>query len=89
MAIDGVTALNTLILVGIVVSAVLAVCFDSLLASIIALGVTGALVALEFLLLQAPDVALAEAAVGAVLSTTIFIIALRKVTAGRKGADRE
>lgn len=89
MVINGVVVLNTLIMVGVVISAVLAVVFDSLLASIIALGVIGALAALEFLLLQAPDVALAEAAVGAVLSTTIFIIALGKITAGRKGEEQE
>ena len=35
--------------------------------------------ALEFILLQAPDVAIAEASVGAVLSTVLYIIALRKI----------
>lgn len=77
----GMLVLNTLVILGIVVSAILTVWFESLLSSIIAMGATGALVALEFLILEAPDVALAEAAVGAVLSTVIFIIALRKVQA--------
>ncbi len=71
---------NTLILLGIVISAVCAVTFKKVLSSVIALGVTGAFMALEFIVLQAPDVAIAEAAVGAVLSTAIFIIAIRKTT---------
>ena len=36
--------------------------------------------ALEFVILQAPDVAIAEASVGAVLSTVIFVIAVKKTT---------
>lgn len=71
--------LNFVVILGIVVSAWLAVSFDDLLSSIIALAVTGTLVALEFIMLSAPDVAIAEAAVGAVLSTVIFIVGLRRV----------
>lgn len=73
-------SLNTLVLIGIVVSAVLAVFFDKILSSVIALGVTGAFMALEFILLNAPDVAISEAAVGAVLTTAIFIVAVKKTT---------
>ena len=72
--------LNTLVIIGILVTAVCAVMFENILSSVIALGVTGALMALEFILLQAPDVAIAEAAVGAVLSTAIFVIAVNKTT---------
>ena len=72
--------LNTLVIIGILVSAVCAVAFEKVLSSVIALGITGAFMALEFSLLQAPDVAIAEAAVGAVLSTGIFIIAVKKTT---------
>ena len=73
-------SLNTLVLIGIVISAVLAVVFDKMLSSVIALGVTGAFMALEFILLNAPDVAISEAAVGAVLTTAIFIIAVKMTT---------
>lgn len=76
--------LNTLVLLGIVVSAILTVYFDDLLSSIIALGITGAFVALEFIILHAPDVAIAEASVGAVLSPVIFIVALKKVKGGKE-----
>ena len=71
---------NTLIILGIVISAVLAVVFEKPLSSVIALGVTGALTALEFVVLHAPDVAISEAAVGAVLSTALFIIAVKLTT---------
>ena len=72
--------LNGLCLLGIVVTAVMAVALDKPLSSVIALGATGAFMALEFILLQAPDVAIAEAAVGAVLSTALFVIAVKKTT---------
>lgn len=70
--------LNTLVVLGIVVCAILTVTFKKTLSSIIALAATGAFVALEFILLQAPDVAIAEAAVGVVLTTIIFVVALKK-----------
>ena len=78
--IDLAFVLNTLVLLGVVVSAALAVFSKKILTSVIALGVTGVFMALDFILLQAPDVAIAEAAVGAVLSTAIFVIAVKKTT---------
>ncbi len=73
--------LNTLAIVGAVAAAVVAVQAKKLIDSVIALAATGSFIALEFILLQAPDVAIAEASVGAVLSTVLYIIALRKVKA--------
>lgn len=73
-------SLNTLVIVGIVVSAIIAVRCEKILSSVLALGITGAFTALEFILLNAPDVAISEAAVGAVLTTAIFIIAIKKTT---------
>ena len=80
-AINFIPYLNALVLLGIVVSAAFAVFSKKTLSSVIALGTTGAFMALEFLILHAPDVAIAEAAVGAVLATSIFIIAIKKTTA--------
>lgn len=77
-----IVVLNGLIIVGMVVSAIMAVHFEKLLSSVIALGVTGIFAAAEFLLLHAPDVAISEAAVGAALSPLIFIIALKKIRGG-------
>ena len=74
--------LNALILLGIIVSAVLAVHCEKLLSSVIALGVTGIFAAAEFLLLHAPDVAISEAAVGAALTPLIFIVTLKKLKGG-------
>lgn len=81
---NGIVILNTLVIIGMIVTAVLAIHFENLLSSIIALSVTGCFAALEFILLHAPDVAIAEAAVGAVLSPAIFIVALRKVKEGKE-----
>ena len=72
--------LNALVLAGVIVSALCAAFFRHTLSSVIALGVTGAFMALDFVILQAPDVAIAEASVGAVLSTVIFVIAVKKTT---------
>ena len=71
--------LNTLIIVGLVASALCVFFLDDILQSIIAMAVLGGFLALEFLLLKAPDVAIAEAAVGAILTPVIFIITLNKV----------
>lgn len=76
--------LNTLAVVGAVAAAVVAVQAKKLIDSVIALAATGSFIALEFILLQAPDVAIAEASVGAVLSTVLYIIALRKVNADKE-----
>lgn len=80
MTIDLVFILNLLVMIGVVASAILAVMAKGTLSSVLALGATGAFVTVEFILLHAPDVAIAEAAVGAVLSTAIFVIAIRKTT---------
>jgi len=64
-------------LIVMVVSAFLAVAHRKLLPSIIALAVASLLLSLEFYLLQAPDVAIAEAAIGAALTMAIFIFAIR------------
>lgn len=77
-----VVVLNVLIIAGMVLAAVMAVHFEKLLSSVIALGVIGIFAAAEFLLLHAPDVAISEAAVGAALSPLIFIVTLKKLRGG-------
>lgn len=73
----------------IALSAFYAVWFRDLLSSVISLAVFSLLLSLEFFILQAPDVAIAEAAIGAGLSTAIYIIALRACKALRKGNGGE
>ncbi|MBQ8217376.1 MAG: DUF4040 domain-containing protein [Oscillospiraceae bacterium] len=79
---DLVSILNILIVLGMVITAILAVHFDNLLSSVIALGATGLFAAAAFLVLHAPDVAISEAAVGAALTPLIFIVTLRKIKGG-------
>ncbi len=68
--------LHLSVLVGMVVSATLVVRFKDLLSATIALAAVSLLLSLEFYILQAPDVAIAEAAVGAGLTTAIIIFAI-------------
>ena len=77
-----VVILNVLVVLGMVVSAILAAHFEKLLSAVIALGLTGVFAAAEFLLLHAPDVAISEAAVGAALTPLIFIVTLKKIRGG-------
>jgi uncharacterized MnhB-related membrane protein len=56
---------------------------SDLLSSIVALGVFGLLSSLMFLALRAPDVAIAEAGIGAALTTAIFLLAYRAVAKPR------
>jgi uncharacterized MnhB-related membrane protein len=60
-------------------SAYLAVRARNLVAAVIMLAVLSLVLSLEFYLLKAPDVAIAEAAIGAGLTTAIFVFALRAI----------
>ena len=77
-----VTILDVVIVLGMVVSAILACHFENRLSAVIALGVTGVFCAAAFLVMHAPDVAISEAAVGAALTPIVFIVALRKMRGG-------
>lgn len=77
------TILNILILLSTIICALMVFRLEDTLQCVISMAVLGSFVAVEFLLLKAPDVALAEAAVGAILTPVIFVIALKKV--GNKG----
>jgi len=60
-----------------VIPAILAVVMKDLLVCVIALAIMSLLLSLYFYLLHAPDVAIAEAGVGACITTALFIIAIR------------
>jgi energy-converting hydrogenase B subunit D len=70
--------LHVVVLLLIVAGGALAVWFKDLLSSVLALAAASLLVSLEFYILQAPDVAIAEAGIGAALTTAIYVIALRR-----------
>lgn len=80
--------LNTVIIIGLIISALCVFFLEDTLQCVIAMATVGAFLALEFLLLKAPDVALAEAAVGAVLTPIIFVITLNKVR-GKKVKEED
>ncbi len=58
--------------------AIFAVETKDLLASVVAAGFVSLVASIVYLYLQAPDVAMTEAAIGAGLTTLIFIVAIRK-----------
>ncbi len=72
--------IQILTLIGLIITAYLAVKLRDLMACAIMLGVFSFLLSLEFYLLQAPDVAIAEAGIGAGLTTAIFVMAVRKTS---------
>jgi len=65
------------VLIIIICTAYAAIKFKDLLAAVISLAIMSLLLSLEFYILQAPDVAIAEAAIGAGLTTAIYILAIR------------
>ena len=67
-----------LVCLSILAAGVLAVCLENLLAAMVSAGLASLFAALSFLLLAAPDVAMAEAAIGSGLTPFIFLDALRK-----------
>ena len=81
--------LNTIIILGMIIAAASLLFIEELLPSIIAMSIMGSFLALEFLLLKAPDVALAEEAVGAILTPIIFIVTLKKVKDKKDNKEEE
>lgn len=71
--------LNLLLLVGLLVSAFLVVRARGVINAVIASAATGTFLTLLFFQLQAPDVALSEAAVGAVATPMVLLISLAKI----------
>ena len=69
-----VSFLVVLMLVGAVAASV----FKDLISVVIAAAFVSLVAAILFYFLQAPDVAMAEAAIGAALTAAIFIIAIRR-----------
>ncbi len=72
--------IHVLVLVGLVASALMVYFYKDLLAAALASGFFSFLISLEFYILQAPDVAISQAAIGAGLTTAIFVIAIRATT---------
>ena len=71
------SVLHIIIPVLIVICAVLVAVFKDLIIAAVTLAAFSLLLALEFYLLQAPDVAIAEAGVGAAITVAIYVLAIR------------
>jgi len=69
--------LHVIIPLALVVCAILVAVFKDLLYSVVTLAVLSLLLAFEFYLLKAPDVAMAEAGIGAAVTAAILIITIR------------
>jgi uncharacterized MnhB-related membrane protein len=68
----------SLLVVLMLVGAAAASVFRDLISAVIAAALVSLIAAILFYFLQAPDVAMAEAAIGAALTAAIFIIAIRR-----------
>jgi len=70
--------LEIILVLVMLIAAISAGVFKNLLNAVIAAGFVSFVAAILFYLLHAPDVAMAEASIGAALTVAIFIIAIRK-----------
>ncbi len=68
----------SLLVVLMLVSAIAAFVYKDLISAVIASCMVSLIAAVLFYLLQAPDVAMAEASIGAALVSAVFIIAIKR-----------
>jgi len=68
----------SLLVVLMLIGAVAASIFRDLISAVIAAALVSLIASILFYFLQAPDVAMAEAAIGAALTAAIFVIAIRR-----------
>ncbi|MEA3457134.1 MAG: hydrogenase subunit MbhD domain-containing protein [Candidatus Thermoplasmatota archaeon] len=77
MTLEAIHIIHIILPILIVVASIFAVLLKDLIAAAIAVAAMSLLLSLEFFILQAPDVAIAEAGIGACLTTAILVIAIR------------
>lgn len=73
-----------LVCVGILVSGLLAARLSNLMAAMVSAGLASLFAAVSYVLLAAPDVAMAEAAIGCGLATLVFLYAIRRTNGGKE-----
>ncbi len=73
-------AIQFMILIGILITAYLTITYKDLLSAALASAGMSLLLSLEFYMLHAPDVAIAEAAVGAGVATAIVVYGISKTS---------
>ncbi len=69
--------ISIILIIGMIILAVIAAESKDLLSASIAMGVVSLIVSILFYMLQAPDVAITEAAIGAALSLAIMIFGIK------------
>ncbi len=72
-----ISVILTLLCVVVLIAAVVSLILKDLLASSVVFSVLSLLMTIIFFLLDAPDVAIAEASIGAALTTVIFVISVK------------
>jgi energy-converting hydrogenase B subunit D len=72
------TPVVLLLVVLMLAGAIAASVFRDLISAVIAAALVSLIASILFYFLQAPDVAMAEAAIGAALTAAIFIIAIKR-----------
>jgi len=75
---NGIVGIEYIIVGIMIVSAILAVEWRDLLAAAVGMAAVSLFASLLFFMLQAPDVAMTEAAIGAALSGAVFIFAINR-----------
>lgn len=70
----------TLLVILMLGSAIVALILHDLISAVISACMVSLIAAILFYLLQAPDVAMAEASIGAALVTAVFVIAIKRTT---------
>ena len=68
----------SLLILLMLIAAIAALIFKDLINAVIASCMVSLIASILFYFLQAPDVAMAEASIGAALVTAIFVIAIRR-----------
>ncbi|AEH24831.1 DUF4040 domain-containing protein [Pyrococcus yayanosii] len=73
-----ISCIEYIIVALMVLSAILAVEWRDLLAAVVGMAAVSLFASILFFFLQAPDVAMTEAAIGAALSGAVFIFAIKR-----------
>ena len=82
-------ALNVILLLFMIACAVAVALTKNLLAAVITFMAQGLVMSVVWMLLQSPDLAITEAAVGAGVSSILMFAALRKIHAIREKGEAE
>ena len=71
--------MQVLLLLGLIICAVAAPCIKRLLTTVIVFMSYSSIMAILWVLLESPDLAITEAAVGAGITTVLFIVTLYRI----------